>query len=86
MKIYVSSIKGRWIAVTPSIELASRIWDVARKINGKFVDVGMEIDGVRPGVFIMDRLPAELWRFYVSLAPNHPILQDPKLKRAIEEL
>jgi hypothetical protein len=86
MKIYVTLVKGKWLVVTPHTPLALRIWDVVKRIGGKYVDVNLMMDGVRPGIFIMDKLPAEFSKYYVALAPNHPILQDPRLKKAIEEL
>jgi hypothetical protein len=86
MKIYVTSMKGKWVVVTPHIPFALRIWDIVQKIGGKFIDVDIEMEGVKPGVFIIDKLPVEFSKYYVALAPNHPVLQDLKLKKAIEEL
>jgi hypothetical protein len=86
MKIYVTLVKGKWIVVTPHTPFALRIWDIIQRVGGKFVDVDIEMESVKPGVFIIDKLPTEFSEYYVALAPNHPVLQDLKLKKAIGEL
>lgn len=76
MKIYVTIRNGKWILVTTSHTVASRIWGMFKELGGvKFISIG-RIDDVIPAVYVLEKIPVEFSEYYVALASNHPIMRE----------